>query len=80
MSFELVDKRVVYDGKKVRLELHRLRNDTNDNIHSREIVVHPGAVVILPVLDDETILLIKSHRYAVRETMLELPRGNAGKR
>jgi ADP-ribose pyrophosphatase len=41
----------------------------------RHIVVHPGAVVMLPVLDDDRIVLIRQHRVAVDETLIELPAG-----
>lgn len=38
-------------------------------------VVHPGSVVLVPALDDGRILLIRNRRYAVGETVLELPAG-----
>jgi len=41
----------------------------------REIVRHPGAVVIIPVLDDGRICLIENYRVAVEQTLLELPAG-----
>lgn len=43
--------------------------------HFREIIQHPGAVLILPVLDDGRIGLISNYRAAVDETLLELPAG-----
>jgi len=45
-------------GKKINLEVHHLQNDAGKRTQ-REIVAHPGAVVILPFLDDKTILLIR---------------------
>ncbi len=44
-------------------------------LHSREVVRHPGAVVILPLLDDDSICLIKNYRVAVDRTLYELPAG-----
>lgn len=41
----------------------------------RDVVTHPGASVILPLLDDETILLIKNQRVSTCQTLLELPAG-----
>lgn len=41
----------------------------------REVVVHPGAVVVLPVLDDGRIVMIRNHRFAVDETLWELCAG-----
>jgi ADP-ribose pyrophosphatase len=42
---------------------------------TREVVVHPGAVVILPVLEDGSIVLIRNYRFATGQTLLELPAG-----
>jgi ADP-ribose pyrophosphatase len=43
--------------------------------HVRQIVRHPGAVAILPILDDGRICLIENFRLAVGQTLLELPAG-----
>lgn len=43
--------------------------------HPREIIVHPGAVVILPWLDDDTVVLIRNQRVAAGGELLELPAG-----
>jgi ADP-ribose pyrophosphatase len=74
MSYELIEKQVLYTGKKLRLEVHHLQGDEGKRI-KKEVVVHPGAVVILPFLDDKTILLIRNRRYAVNQVLLELPAG-----
>ena len=42
---------------------------------SREIVRHPGAVVILPRLADGSVCLIRNFRLSVRQTLIELPAG-----
>jgi ADP-ribose pyrophosphatase len=41
----------------------------------REYIVHPGAVVIIPVLDDGRLLFERQHRYPIRRTVIELPAG-----
>ncbi|HEY4330873.1 MAG TPA: NUDIX hydrolase [Phycisphaerae bacterium] len=41
----------------------------------REVVLHPGAVIVLPLLDDGRIVMIKNHRHTVNETLLELCAG-----
>ena len=43
--------------------------------HRKEIVVHPGAVVILPLIDARTVALIQNERIAAGQTLLELPAG-----
>jgi len=41
----------------------------------REIVRHPGAVVILPIVDSEHICLIKNYRVSAGRYLIELPAG-----
>jgi len=41
----------------------------------REVVNHPGAVVILPLLDEKTVILIRNERFVVQQTLWELPAG-----
>jgi ADP-ribose pyrophosphatase len=75
----MVERQVVYDGKKVRLELHHLEDEETGRRHKREVCVHPGAVCVLPFVDPEHILLIRNRRYAVGETLIELPAGTLEK-
>jgi len=42
---------------------------------TREIVRHPGACVIVPLLDDGRVCLIRNWRIAVGKTLIELPAG-----
>jgi ADP-ribose pyrophosphatase len=42
---------------------------------TREYVVHPGAVVVVPVLDDGRLVLERQFRYPVGRVMLEFPAG-----
>lgn len=79
MSQKLIEKQVIYDGKKVRVEVHHLEDDETGVRTRREVCVHPGAAVILPLLSDGRILLIRNRRYAVNETLLELPAGTLEK-
>ncbi|QDU77266.1 ADP-ribose pyrophosphatase [Bremerella volcania] len=41
----------------------------------RDVMRHPGAAVILPLVDDDHVCLIKNYRIAVEQTLLELPAG-----
>lgn len=42
---------------------------------TREIVRHPGACVLVPLLDDGRVCLIRNWRIAVGQTLIELPAG-----
>jgi ADP-ribose pyrophosphatase len=79
MSYSLVEKQIIYSGEKIRLELHHLEDDQQKRIR-REVVVHPGAVVILPILPEDRIVLIRNRRYAIGpQYLLELPAGTLEK-
>lgn len=43
---------------------------------TREIVAHPGSVVVLPVFSDGRILMIRQYRHAVRQYLWELVAGS----
>jgi ADP-ribose pyrophosphatase len=42
---------------------------------TRDIIVHPGSVVVLPVLPDGRVVLIRQYRHSVREYLWELVAG-----
>lgn len=75
MPHRLIDKQVIYDGRKLRLEVHHLEDDDTGKRHKREVCVHPGAVVVLPFLPDGRVLLIRNRRYSIGQTLIELPAG-----
>ena len=53
-----------------RFEVWRVSQRLADGqLHAREIVKHPGAVVILPILDDGRICLIRNYRIAVDQEL-----------
>jgi ADP-ribose pyrophosphatase len=41
----------------------------------REYMVHPGAVMVVPVLDDGRLVVERQYRYPMGRTMLEFPAG-----
>ncbi|HET6882841.1 MAG TPA: NUDIX hydrolase [Pirellulales bacterium] len=62
--------------KTRRFDVVRLRyRDDAGQIHEREVARHPGAVTILPLVDDEHVCLIRNYRVAVDQTLIELPAG-----
>ena len=42
---------------------------------TREFIQHPGAVAVIPMLDDGRFVLVRQHRYAVSKVLLEWPAG-----
>jgi ADP-ribose pyrophosphatase len=42
---------------------------------TREYVLHPGAVMVIPCLDDGRVVLERQYRHPMREVMIEFPAG-----
>lgn len=62
--------------KGARFDFERLAWRAPDGSRvEREMVRHPGAVVVVPVLDDGRIVLIRNRRIIVGATLWELPAG-----
>lgn len=64
----------VYDGSflKVRRDTVRLPNGREG---TREYIVHPGAVVVVPLLDNDRVVMVRQYRYPVQRVILEFPAG-----
>jgi ADP-ribose pyrophosphatase len=58
-----------------RFKVVREFQKTSEGLRPREIVRHPGAVVVLPLLDDGRVCLIRNFRISVNQTLIELPAG-----
>ena len=69
-----LDSELVFSGKLLRVRRDRVRLP-NGTEATREYVVHPGASLVIPVLDDGTLVLERQFRYPVRRVMLEFPAG-----
>lgn len=65
---------ILLRGRVFSVERRESR-DRSGRSHVRDVVVHPGAVVIVPVPDADHLVLIRNHRASVEETLLELPAG-----
>jgi ADP-ribose pyrophosphatase len=64
----------VYRGKIVNLHVDVIKQ-ASGRTTIREVVLHPGGVTAVPVLNDGRLLLIRQFRYPVRKYILELPAG-----
>ncbi len=47
----------------------------NGNTSQREYVIHPGAVVVVPILPNGNVVLEKQFRYPLHQVFIELPAG-----
>lgn len=68
------DKREIVH-RAARFNVERCAFESRGTAHVWEIVRHPGAAAIVPVLDDGRLVLIRNRRIAVDQTLLEIPAG-----
>jgi len=64
----------LFQGRKFGVERARIP-DAAGEVFVREWVVHPGAVAIVPMLDPETVVLIRNQRPAIGRALWEVPAG-----
>jgi ADP-ribose pyrophosphatase len=70
----LIGSREVFEGRVITVRVDDIEVNNGLNVR-REVVVHPGAVVILAVDDQERILWERQYRYAAGRHLMELPAG-----
>lgn len=63
-----------FDGKMLHVRVDRVRLPSGRE-SVREVVEHPGSVVIVPVTEDDEVIMIRQFRHAAGRTLLELPAG-----
>ena len=64
----------LYEGKIVNLRRDIVRLP-NGREATREVVEHPGAVAVVPVLPDGRVLMVRQFRHPVGAILLEVPAG-----
>lgn len=64
----------LYDGKIVKLFLDRVELP-NGKDAVREVVRHPGGVIILPLDGEGNVHMVRQFRYPVGRVVLEIPAG-----
>jgi ADP-ribose pyrophosphatase len=74
----MIQRKVVYRAPRFDIEQVVEKLQDGQQI-PRTIVRHPGAAVILPVLDDGRVCMIETYRVAIDRWHLELPAGTMDK-
>lgn len=67
-------RQIVHRGRKIQVAVETTVDAAGRTI-LRDVVLHPGAVAILPVVDKEHVCLLRNHRPVVGETLWEIPAG-----
>lgn len=69
-----VDRQQLLRGNFLDVRRDSIRLPSGD-IAEREYIVHPGAVVVVPLLDDGRLVLERQYRYPLGQVLLEFPAG-----
>lgn len=73
-AVQVLSSQMIYEGRVFGIRRDEVIEPTG--VHAtREVITHPGSVVVLPVLPDKRILLIRQYRYATRQFLWELVAG-----
>lgn len=63
-----------FEGELIKVRVDKVRLPSGSE-GVRELVEHPGSVVIVPVTSDGKVLFVRQYRYATGAYLLELPAG-----
>lgn len=69
-----VSERQVYSGHFLDVRQAHVRLPDGGTA-TREYIVHPGAVMVIPLLDDGRVVVERQYRYPMAKVMLEFPAG-----
>ena len=67
-------REIVHIGRRIQVAVDTLVTPSGQTIR-RDLILHPGAVVILPVPDAGHVVLIRNFRFSVGQTLWEVPAG-----
>jgi ADP-ribose pyrophosphatase len=65
---------IVHTGRKIQVAVDVSPGPRGGTVR-RDVVIHPGAVAILPLTDDGRVCLLRNHRFIMDEVLWEIPAG-----
>ena len=71
---ETVASETVFQGRLLEVRRDRIRLPDGAEA-TREFIVHSGAVMVVPILDDGRLVMERQWRYPLAQVMLEFPAG-----
>lgn len=78
MREKTLASQTIYQGKIVTLRIDEV-GLPNGKRSTREIVEHPGAVAVVPLLDSGEVVMVKQFRKPVERLLYEIPAGKLEK-
>jgi ADP-ribose pyrophosphatase len=75
---KILSSKVIYEGRAFGVRQDEVVEPSGVRA-TRDVVTHPGSVVVLPVLPDGRIVMIRQYRHATRQFLWELVAGRIDK-
>lgn len=67
-------KKPIYKGKIIDLSVETVTLP-NGATADLEVITHPGAAAVVPMKDDQTVVMVRQYRHAVGRFIYEIPAG-----
>lgn len=74
LTEKFITSKSIFSGKILQLVCDTVQLP-NGKQATREVVHHPGAIAVVPILEDGCIVLVKQYRYPIGKVLLEIPAG-----
>jgi ADP-ribose pyrophosphatase len=69
----MVDE-ILLKSRKFKV-VHRMIDGGTAEPVSKDLIIHPGAAVVLPITDDGKVVMVRNYRWSIDRELLELPAG-----
>ena len=74
MNFKLTNSKTLFEGKVFNLKVDEIEYESG-NKGIREVAVHPGGAVVVPITNEGKLVMVTQFRYPFQTTLLEFPAG-----
>jgi ADP-ribose pyrophosphatase len=74
MNYKVDKSETIFSGRVFDIRVDDITYDSG-NKGIREVVLHNGGAVVLPITDEEKVVLVKQYRYPFEKFLYELPAG-----
>ena len=78
MNYKIDDSKIIFTGRVFSIKVDNITYDSG-NKGFREVVLHNGGAVVMPVKEDGKIIMVKQYRYPFDKFLLEMPAGKLEK-
>lgn len=75
MSYEVLESRVTYEGKIVKVTIDKLAAPDGSEMYRETVIRGKNAAAVLTVDNDGSLIFVRQYRHAFGELLLEIPAG-----